>query len=124
MPGKRIRELREFLNITQHEFSYETGLPLTCLKAVESGSAHLDLECIQVILEKYPVSAEWLLRGRGPVIFPEKTEALLKDMRMTRMLSFLEMADDKDIDFVLSVMDRFVNGRAMEVRRSKGGFVN
>ncbi|PKL35971.1 MAG: hypothetical protein CVV44_17235 [Spirochaetae bacterium HGW-Spirochaetae-1] len=112
MPGKRIRELRELLNITKHEFSHKTGLPFTCLKAVESGAAHPDLEYIQLILEKYPVSAQWLLRGQGPMIFPEDTTELLKDPRMARMLLFLDTADDRDIDFVLSVMDRFTKGKA------------
>ena len=56
--GNRLREVREYLNLTQQFVSKQSGIPRTAISAIESGKRKIDsIELAKLAkLYNYPVS--------------------------------------------------------------------
>lgn len=61
--GKRIRELRSALGLSQEEFAHRAGLHRTYIGAVERGERNVSLDNILAIARALRVSTSELLRG-------------------------------------------------------------
>lgn len=59
--GKRIKELRQKLELTQKEFTNELSITSATLSAYEKNTVNPSISVIAEIAEKYNVSVDWLL---------------------------------------------------------------
>lgn len=63
--GLRIREIREFYQMTQAEFSERCDLSESFLTAVESGRKGVTSKTLYKICTAMNVSADYFIRGKG-----------------------------------------------------------
>lgn len=61
----RIKELRNYLKITQNEFSQKIGLKRSSLSDIERGNAPITERTIIAICSQFNVNEEWLRFGYG-----------------------------------------------------------
>lgn len=61
----RIKELRNYLKITQNEFSQKIGLKRSSLSDIERGNAPITERTIIAICSQFNVNEEWLRFGSG-----------------------------------------------------------
>jgi transcriptional regulator with XRE-family HTH domain len=89
--GRRIRELRTSLCLSQKELSDHLNIAHNTLSRYETGSRHPGIETYHILKESFCVNLNWLIAGEG-------------DMFSYENLSF------KDIDslkkFVLFITDK------------------
>lgn len=67
MTGKRIRELRTKLHLTQSEFVRRTKITQTYLSQVETGKANISPHLVAAIAAEFGASRKWLETGKEPM---------------------------------------------------------
>jgi len=65
--GKRIRELRHILKMTQSEFSERLGISYRTLQRWESGEFPIPERMLKLIEKTFNVNPQWLLEGEGEI---------------------------------------------------------
>lgn len=61
----RIKELRNYLNLSQKDFGNNIGLQHSSLSDIERGKAPVTERTIIAICSKFNVNEEWLKTGKG-----------------------------------------------------------
>jgi transcriptional regulator with XRE-family HTH domain len=90
--NKRIRELRQTLGLTQQNFADSIGVSKQYLSRVENGLTDLSKEKVQLICQKYNVSADWLFSGLGNMFLSdEKIQDLFFDKSINEFTNLLEI---------------------------------
>ena len=76
--GKRLKELRYKLGLSQREFAEKLGIHYMTLSRYESGKYSLSDRFITKLKETFKVNPRWLLTGEGEMFLPKDkpTEAL------------------------------------------------
>lgn len=62
--GRRLREIRGF-DLTQVEFANQLGISQGQLSKYERGLAHPAAEVLIRLKERFEISIDWLLTGKG-----------------------------------------------------------
>ena len=70
--GKRIKELRNALNLNQTNFGEQLGLKQTTIAGYENNHRELTDRTISDICRVFNVNEEWLRTGDGPMFRPKK----------------------------------------------------
>ena len=71
----QLKEIRKNTGLTQQEFAKELDVALSTVASVENGTREISKSVMKVLIEKYKVSANWLLTGEGEMFTtPENTE--------------------------------------------------
>ena len=65
--NKRIRILREILNLKQSEFANAIGLTTSSVSDMERNQAPITERTIIAIYSKFKVNEEWLRNGKEPI---------------------------------------------------------
>ncbi|HEX9058582.1 MAG TPA: helix-turn-helix transcriptional regulator [Clostridia bacterium] len=69
---ERIKELRQYLNLNQTEFSKRIGITQPSLSDIEKGkTANIDARTIKILCQEFNVNEEWIRTGQGEMF---KTE--------------------------------------------------
>ena len=100
--GKRIRELRTALKLTQDQFGNNIGVKNGVVSAWEKGAANVPEGRIRIIRDEYNANMEWILNGEGEM-FQESTEDpnARRDAALEYALSILrKLPDDARSDAV------------------------
>jgi transcriptional regulator with XRE-family HTH domain len=66
--GKRLKELRNYLHLTQDDFGNKIGLKWSQVKDRESGAVKISPSEAKIISHVYGISYDWLLDGRGEML--------------------------------------------------------
>lgn len=66
-PGKRLKQVRDILKLTQEQFGEHFGFKGTKIKDIEIGKQKLTPEIALEIEKKFSISFQWLLDGRGNI---------------------------------------------------------
>jgi transcriptional regulator with XRE-family HTH domain len=74
--GKRLKESRSYLRLTQSVFGAKLGLNKTQVKDRESGLVKISLSEAKNIELEYGINASWIITGEGSMV-PEATDAPL-----------------------------------------------
>ena len=83
---KRINELIIASNLTSRAFAIACGIKYTTLNNYLPGRRAVALDTVDLILKAFPnVSAEWLLRGEGPMYKSEITSQ--NDERINKLIA-------------------------------------
>ena len=61
--GKRVRELRRQLKLSQEKFALKINMDRTYLAGIESGKRNISLENIKKIADGFEITLEELFRG-------------------------------------------------------------
>lgn len=61
--GKRVRELRRQMKLSQEKFALKINMDRTYLAGVESGKRNISLENIKKIADGFEISLEELFQG-------------------------------------------------------------
>jgi len=64
--GNRLREVREYLNLTQQFVSEQSGIPRTAISAIESGKRKVDSIELAKLAKLYNYPASYFL-GEGDI---------------------------------------------------------
>ncbi len=63
--GEKIRKIRKENNLTQTEFAKLFGITQDKLSKYETGLVGVPIEVLLKISEKFKISLNWLLKGKG-----------------------------------------------------------
>ena len=63
--GKRIKQLRKMLDLSQEEFGKKIGKSASAIARYESGSREIDESTLKLIAKEFNVNEEWLKTGEG-----------------------------------------------------------
>lgn len=66
--GKRIKQLRKMLDLSQEEFGKKIGKSASAIARYESGSREIDESTLKLIAKEFGVSEEWLKTGEGEML--------------------------------------------------------
>jgi phage repressor protein C with HTH and peptisase S24 domain len=77
--GKRIRELREVLGLTQKQFGERIGKSWRTVQDWEAGKSSIPDHTLRFISSTFGVSYEWLKTGQGEM-WEKKEKALLEEL--------------------------------------------
>jgi len=69
--GKRIKELRKVLNLTQEEFGEKLGLSKSNISDIERGKVRPKDPLLRLIEQTFNVNPEWLRKGKGEMFKPK-----------------------------------------------------
>lgn len=76
----QLKEIRKNTGLTQQEFAKELDVALSTVASVENGTREISKSVMKVLIDKYKVSANWLLTGEGEMFAtPENTEVATKE---------------------------------------------
>ena len=76
----QLKEIRKNTGLTQQEFAKELNVALSTVASVENGTREISKSVMKVLIEKYKVSANWLLTGEGEMFTtPENKEVATKE---------------------------------------------
>lgn len=70
----QLKEIRKNTGLTQQEFAKELDVALSTVASVENGTREISKSVMKVLIEKYKVSANWLLTGEGEMFTSPDTE--------------------------------------------------
>ena len=109
--GKRIRELRTTLRLTQDQFGNKIGVKNGVVSAWEKGAAPVPEGRIRIIRDEYNANMEWILKGEGEM-FQENTDDpnARRDAALEYALSILRKLPDETrsdaVEFVRELVRR------------------
>jgi len=69
--NKRIKELREYLGLTQEEFGKQLGLKKSNISDIERGKVRPKDPLLRLIEQTFSVNPEWLRKGKGEMFKPK-----------------------------------------------------
>ena len=73
----QLKEIRKNTGLTQQEFAKELDVALSTVASVENGTREISKSVMKILIEKYNISANWLLTGEGEMY--EKKESATKE---------------------------------------------
>ncbi len=77
--GVRIRKARQFLGLTQAEFSSKLGISRSHISNIENGNESPSHSVVLLMGSIFPIDLDWLQSGEGQMISNEQNEELLKN---------------------------------------------
>ena len=96
----RIKEIREYVHLTQAEFAKKIGRTKTFISGVECGVYGMSSKTICSICSTFGVNEEWLKNGTGdmfveptPPYNPDEIRKRIKQIRLDSGLSQQKLAD-------------------------------
>ena len=75
----RVRQLRQFLNISQEEFGKRIGITKSSVSNFEKGTRNMSEQTIKSICREFNVSIAWLKEGKGDM-FTDLPETILDQL--------------------------------------------
>lgn len=94
----RIKELRNFLGLTQEGFSKRLGVPRNSIAGYEIGRREPSKAVVSLICREFNVKEEWLLNGEG--------EMFIKFTEADEIALFVsELLENEDNDIYVLIID-------------------
>ena len=114
--NERLIELRKTLGFkAQKDFAVVLDMPTRTLQAYEQGtSPAIPSTLIQKLMEKFSVSAEWLLLGHGDMF--SKNNFIIKNFENSQLL-YTELSDD---DIQNALLYAYIEKKIMPLIRDIG----
>lgn len=66
--GYRIKYVRQYLHLTQKQFSETLGITASHISRLEHGIGNISIALVKLISKIYLVNDEWILTGNGEMI--------------------------------------------------------
>ncbi len=94
--GERIREIRKERKISQIEFSKTLGITQDKLSKYENGRIKPPIELLLSISEKFNISLNWLLMGKGDKYLKKEEEI---DEEIYKIAKDLQVLKERNADY-------------------------
>lgn len=98
--GKRVRELRKSLSLTQQELADKINVNRAYLGEIEIGRKDVSLNFLQSLIAAYSVNLNWLLTGEGNTYREEPP----MDRKLKAMQELFEGLTEQQRGEILSVV--------------------
>ena len=95
---KRIKLVRETLNISQREFAKRVYISQTLLGDIELGNRAVNDRTIQLISNEFNVNKSWLLTGKGQMF-----AAPPPDLQLENLIDIFRQMDTSLRDYLLDL---------------------
>lgn len=82
--GKRIKDIRESMNMTKENFAKQIGISGQYLGLIEHGKNYLSIEKLKVLCDLTNLSADYILFGRNKNIVND-TKNILSEFTETQI---------------------------------------
>lgn len=69
--GYRIRYVRQYLDLTQEQFSERLGITAAHISRVEHGIGNFSIALVRLISKVYLINEEWILTGKGEMFISQ-----------------------------------------------------
>ena len=100
--NERIKEVRKYLGLSQDEFAKSLGISGAAVSKIESGINNPADNTLRLISAIYHINYIWLTEGRGPMLLPLDTDALVEKympndtvFAKTIMKAFAKLPDEE-----------------------------
>ena len=93
---KRIKQVRQTLNISQRDFAKRVYISQTLLGDIELGNRNVNDRTIQLISTEFNVNKDWLLTGNG-----EMFSAPPVDLQLENLVEIFNQLDNGLRDYLL-----------------------
>lgn len=118
--GKRLRELRKALGLTQKEFASRVKVDCSHIGKIERGHQYPSLKFLERIREAYDVPLGYFFGNRGYENFldflPFQAKELLKDPQKRELLKRSGELSPENLDLVMQIIKVFARQKK---RRSR-----
>jgi transcriptional regulator with XRE-family HTH domain len=105
--NRRIKQVREILNLSQVQFSRIISLSSGYLAGVEVEKRKVNKRIIKLICSSFNVSEDWLQSGEGEVFDQNPEEKFTKLVSLYKELEpHFQKYILKEIDLLLEIQDR------------------
>ena len=108
--GKRIKELRNALNLNQTNFGEQLALKQTTIAGYENNHRELTDRTISDICRVFNVNEDWLRTGDGPMFRPAKN---IDNELAEQIADLIQTNDDLTKAFILELLK--LSSEEMEV---------
>ncbi len=114
--NKRLKKIRNALNMTQAEFGEKIGLSQNTIANYECGRRALTEQTVKSICREFNVNRDWLLEGKEPMFIEiNKMDALIAKMlagqnetAVQLFKAFAEL-DESDWQVIQKIIDNLKN---------------
>ena len=93
---KRIKQLRETLNVSQRDFAKRIYISQTLLGDIELGNRNVNERTIQLISTEFNVNKDWLLTGEGEIFTAPPV-----DLQLEKLIEIFQQLDTGLRDYLL-----------------------
>ncbi len=98
--GERVRKARQFLGLTQAEFSSKIGISRSHLSNIENGNEFPSHSVVLLMSAIFPIDLYWLQSGTGEMISDDTKEEITKNNNdFEKMLKKLKESFYKDCPY-------------------------
>lgn len=105
--NKRLKELRQYLQLSQNDFAEKLCLTQTHISSLESGRRALNDRTIKDICTMFGVNEKWLRTGQGEMMIDLVGELDNVDNETKDMLRKILALKDEDRDKIKKIIDAF-----------------
>ena len=129
--GKRLRDLRKKLGLTQKEFArrIKGNIDYTYIGKIERGEQNPSLNMLKRIGESFSVPVGYFFEEESTAaileLFPEDIKNLLKDKKRQRLIRKSQELDDKDLSLLMNIADVLIQTKrepSVEVSEERGAY--
>ena len=93
---KRIKQLRETLNVSQRDFAKRIYISQTLLGDIELGNRNVNDRTIQLISTEFNVNKDWLMTGNGEIFTAPPV-----DLQLEKLIEIFQQLDGGLRDYLL-----------------------
>lgn len=119
MIGKRVKEIRTALNLTQEDLSQRIGLKRNSIALIESGKRNISDQAILSICREFNVNESWLRSGEGSMFIELTDEEEIAELVgkilykesddfRKRLIYILAKLDDNEIEMLEKITNDIV----------------
>lgn len=114
--GERIKELREYYELSQAAFGEKVGVGYAAIGLYENNKRNVKERVRQDICREFKCSYLWLSEGEGEMLVNEDDDLMLAiDLVMTgeddfhkQLIAWVAGFDKKEIDTIKGMMKKFI----------------
>jgi transcriptional regulator with XRE-family HTH domain len=79
--GKRIKQIRTALNLTQEDFGKSIGASKASLSEIETGKYKAGIELLEKLVKKYNVNLHFVITGEGEMFIPPTASSFARSVK-------------------------------------------
>jgi len=113
---KRIKRVRETLNVSQRDFAKRAYISQTLLGDIELGNRNVSNRTIQLISTEFNVNKDWLLTGRGDMF-----SAPPVDFQLENLIDVFNQLDKGLKDYLLEQSKGLLKIQKEKPKKNKAG---
>lgn len=105
--GKRLRELRKGLNLTQKEFAKKLAIDYTYVGKIERSEQNPSLKILQRISDRLNIDIEYFFSKKPLEYYIERKNSKDKDKQILELLSNLNEVDKNFLVEIIKLLNKY-----------------